>query len=922
MFSLLRKPFVSAMSIFLFVCALAPLTGSLVYAQSDTATVDGRVTDPHGLAVPGAKVEVVNIDTKVSYTAETNGSGLYSVSGLPVGTYRVIVTKDGFVQMVKPGVQLHVQDVAALNFQLQVGSVTQSVTVEAGGIVINTTDASVSTIVDRQFVDNIPLNGRSFQDLETLAPGVVQVTMPYFTGYSGEIVVNGQRSEANYFTVDGVSVNTGTYASNLTIGAGFSGGLPGETVLGTTQSMVSIDAMQEFRATTSGYSAEYGRSPGGQFSFSTRSGTNTWHGSAFDYFRNDVLDANNWFSDANGAAKPAERQNDFGGTLGGPVVIPKLYDGKDRTFFFFSYEGLRLTVPQPYEQFKVPDAALRANAPTAIQPGLNAFPLPNGGEDGLNDGLGWYHLVYSSPSYVDNVGIRVDHSFGDKLKIFGRYANTPSNTWNYTPFEVTKDATNINVRTVTLGATSTLSPTQANDFRFNFTKNYMSVGWTSPNLGGATPLDLSFFNGPGGQSLPTLGSGGLMWLSYGGPYGISPILYWSLTSNDQHQFNITDTYSWSRGPHQLKFGVDWRRLTTYIIPTENFQGYYYYSEASVLNNSADLGLLIDVLPAEPVFWNLGAYAQDEWKVNGRLSLSLGLRWDVNPPPGNLIGPKPYTLNQITDIDTAVVSPTNTPQWKTDWHGFAPRIGVAYQFRDTPGHETVLRTGFGVFYDMGNTLAVTGFNDSIGFSTFTYYTATPFPMSSAQATPPPTSVAPPYNAAVVAFDPNLVMPYSLQWNVTVEQGLGSKQTLTVGYVASVGRDLLSTFQYAPTTPAYAGGNGVTVTNNAASSNYNSLQAKYQRNLSRGLQVVASYTWSHSIDDSSTNFTQIDRLLRASSDFDIRHNFQAAITYDVPGHYSNAFSSAVLEHWGLDSRISARSAPPIDVIATSSTINPLT
>ena len=297
---------------------------------------------------------------------------------------------------------------------------------------------------------------------------------------------------------------------------------------------------------------------------------------------------------------------------------------------------------------------------------------------------------------------------------------------------------------------------------------------------------------------------------------------------------------------------------------------------------------------------------------------LGLRWDINPAPGNLIGPPPYNLNQITDLATAQIAPTGTPLWKTDWHGFAPRLGVAYQVHQASGYETVLRTGFGLFYDMGNTQGSEGFR-GVGFSTYEAYFGAPFPLTSAQVYLPPPSITPPYNEEVFAIDPNLKLPYTMQWNVAVEQGLGARQTLTMNYLGSTGSELLKQFEYIPPTGAFAAG-GLDITSNGASSVYNALQVKYQENLSHGLQALASYTWAHAIDDASSNF-QLPELLRASSDFDIRQNLQAAVTYDIPGAYSNPMESALLSHWGLDTRISARSALPLDIIG-STTVNPST
>src|SRR3989441_673108 len=338
------------------VCVLvfACLTGLTICRADELAAVTGLVTDPAGRSVPGVTILITNLSTNVASRTVTNDQGIYRVPSLQPGIYRITLAKDGFKSVVKSGIELHVQDVASINFELQIGSVNETVTVEAGASMVNTTDPSVSTVVDQTYIKNMPLNGRSFQDLILLTPGIVTNSPQSFPafGLTGEFSVNGQRTESNYYTVDGVSANVGASAGAVYVqGAGPSGSLAASTALGTTQALVSVDALQEFRVQSSTYSAEYGRNPGGQFAFETKSGANQWHGTLYDYLRNDYFDANDWFNDYFRSVdptltKPALRQNDFGGTLGGPVRIPHLYNGKDKTFFFVSYEGLRLIQPQ------------------------------------------------------------------------------------------------------------------------------------------------------------------------------------------------------------------------------------------------------------------------------------------------------------------------------------------------------------------------------------------------------------------------------------------------------------------------------------------------------------------------------------------------------------------------------------------------
>ncbi|MGC2333565.1 MAG: hypothetical protein WA581_19095, partial [Candidatus Acidiferrales bacterium] len=301
---------------------------------------------------------------------------------------------------------------------------------------------------------------------------------------------------------------------------------------------------------------------------------------------------------------------------------------------------------------------------------------------------------------------------------------------------------------------------------------------------------------------------------------------------------------------------------------------------------------------------------DEWNATNRLHLSLGLRWDLNPPPTGR--PQPYTLDQITNLATTQLAPGGTPLWHTDYRGFAPRIGLAYQLRQSPGHETVIRAGFGVFYDVGNFAALNGLYGGIGVGSQITYANVPFPFTPAQQILPAPSVASPYTKTVSAADPRLRLPYTLEWNGAIQQGLGRNQTFTVSYVASGGRKLLhDAFLYPPDNPGFALENGLYLLTNGSTSSYNSLQVQFQRSLSHGLQALASYTWSHAIDDLSSNQNFEATLLRGNADFDVRHSFSAALTYDVPGSYANPFADALLKHWAIDLRQTARSALPVDI-----------
>lgn len=889
------------------------LISPVLFAQS--AQIAGIVSDPSKAAVPGSSVDIVNQQTHETLATKTNGSGLYSASALKPGIYRITVSAPGFETQVVGDIPVAVAAKITLDFTLHLGTVSQTVTVDGSGIEVNTTDATVSTVIDRQFVANIPLNGRSFQSLLTAVPGV-SVVPSTGNGESGEFTVNGQRTEGNYFTVDGVAANTGASPSGIGFGGGFSGTTPNETVLGTTQSLLSVDALEEFRATTSSFSAEYGRTPGGQFSIVSRSGTDQLHGTAYDYLRNDALDANNTFNNRNGVPRIAERQNDFGGTVGGPVWLPHLYNGRDKTFFFFSYEGLRLRTPVAAALTGVPSMALRQDPSVSAQLReiFNAYPVPDPGTDrsGTVGPNGYATLAtftggYSSPSRLDASSLRLDHSFSDRFKIFGRAAYTPASITTHDPQDLaTVFASKGKTKLVTLGATNIVSSRATNDLRFNITANDADTAQSMSDFGGATPFPLS--------DIPGFASPATDTFIFNFFYDLHARMSLAPAATRQRQINVVDTFSTVFGRHSLRLGVDYRRLITSESRPPLYEFAYVLTPDQLYTNSM-AGIVAQKYTASmrPVYENYSAFAQDEWKVTPRLSLSMGMRWDVNPAPHDNSGNDPYGITTSSPY-TAQVAPEGTKLWRTQYGNVAPRFGLAYQVHQAPGHETVFRLGGGLFFDVGTTNASQGYS-GLGSSATITPSGIAFPLSQAQidAIPAPNTAAP-YGASVYAMNPHLASPYSLQWNAAIEQNLGQNQTLTLNYVASIGRQLYLPKQYLPYylgNTSFGPSSYLVLTNNGASSSYNALQVQFNRHLSRGLQALASYTWSHSIDDATNNASVFEQL-RGPSDYDIRSNFELALTYDVPGHYQNAFAAATLKHWSFVSRVTARSALPIDLI----------
>jgi hypothetical protein len=888
------------------------LSISLVNAQSTNATLSGGVTDPAGTFIVGAEIDIANDTTGVVYTARTNSSGIYYLSVLPPGQYHVQVSKIGFKTLIKPDVVLNVQSALSLNFSLPVGATSESITVDAVSPSINTNDASVSTVIDRQFVENMPLNGRSLQSLISLSPGVVQVPIPYGSapGFSGEFSVNGQRTESNYYTVDGVSANVGVGGSGIATG-GASGSIPAQTALGTTQNLASIDALQEFRINTSTYSAEYGRSPGAQIALQTRAGANILHGTVFNYFRNDALDSNNWFNDHTSPAtkKTAERQNDFGGTLGGPIVIPHIYDGKNRSFFFYSYEGLRLRVPTPSVTVQVPDTTLRSNTPAALQSIVNAFPIPNGQAVSGISGLAYFTGAYSLPSGIDTNSIRLDQSIGNKTQLFAHYSDSSSDTNSRYTYDLAQliNQSMVN-RSFTSGVTHSFSSKFINEARYNYTWTETASHNSIDDYGGATLSTLQTYLPK--STLPYQQFAAFLY------YGTHPGFDLSTTRFGQTQMNLVDKQTFIKGRHFISAGIDLRRLETTQVVNQLEVTMLYTSSAQFLTNQSQTSQVIsNGRPPAPIFWNISSYVQDEWSISPRNSLSLGLRWDINPPPSNGNGRIPPVLNQITDLASAVLAPEGTPLWNTYYRGFAPRIGFASHLHTADGHDTVLRVGVGAFYDTGNTLGAIGFG-YLGFASKQTYSGLSFPLPDAAYNPPAPSTATPYTQTVVGYDRNLKLPYTLQWNLSVEQALGRTRTFTLGYVGSAGRRLTVAGFLNPSAinTDFSLGNGLYTVSNGSWSNYHSMQAKYQEQLSHGLQFLASMTWSHSIDNRSNNWINYQPLLKGDSDFDVRMNFQAALTYNL-SPFGSPLSRHFTNGWAFDLRTFARSATPVDVYGSA-------
>lgn len=900
---------------------------SATAALCQQAQIAGLIRDPSGLNVAGAEISVRNEQSGARRETKSNGSGFYSVASLNPGTYRLLIRCAGFETIVQEGVKLEVGDHARLDFTPRIGDAASVVTVEGGRPLMNTEDASIGTVIGREIIDEMPLNGRGIQSLIELTPGVEAV--PVIAGNAGQFSVNGQRSVSNYFTVDGVSANFGAGALTTLEGGGLNitqaGGarLPANNLLGTFSNLVSPDALQEFRIQTSTFAPEYGRAPGAQVGFITRSGTSHYSGSLFEYFRNDVFDANDWFADQGGQPKAALRFNNFGGTFGGPLRIPHLVRGDGRTFFFFSFEELVMRQPQPPIWFAVPTAQTRLSFSPLSSPLYNALPLPNA-PDLYFTPPGWGGFIenFSLPTHQQTWGLRFDRYFSDKLIGFLRFNQSPSRQTQdnaaapLTPFHYSAGS-----GMLTAGMTEAVSPALVNELRANFSWQNLSVNSHFVSLNGAAPFPAGLLFPPGYSAqnseiaiLDVLASDGY------NP-GIPGVQVGFDGASHSRQIQIVDQLSYARGTHQFKFGADYRMFTLAAELPKTSTSYIFNDLADgIVSNLDEAVVPAGVAYRAPAF---SLYAQDTWHPLRRLSITYGVRWELEPAPrstnGNAAVYNPLPgLDSLADITTA---PPGAPFYHTHYTNFAPRAGIAWQVLDSGEKKTVLRAGVGLFFDS----AQGGFQSLSAAKSDLYL----YPNASLGTFP--SGGNPSYGSGSSEFAPVVLSGYTLprtyEWNATLEQSFG-QQTFSAGYVGAIGRRLLGSIP-GPTyvLPSTILPAGLEIIGNAFSSSYNALQLQFNRRLGKGFQAMLSYTWSHAIDNLSdelgenlfplnlTMFTDPNQN-RGDSDFDVRQSFHGALFFAFPSP-SNGLGRTLLHDWTASTIFFARTALPENLITFTST-----
>src|ERR1035438_2823227 len=804
-----------------------------------SAYIHGRVLDPSQAVVPEADITIVNQESGFRRVTQTSPDGEYAVGSLDSGDYKVTVRKDGFRTMIRFNVKVANLEAAVVDFTLSVGAVQETITVEGVAAVPGQEDAAIGVRIFREDIQRLPLNGRGVLGLLELSPGT-NVT-PATRGESGQFTANGQRPNANYFTVDGASANTGVTAGGLPAQA-TGGVLPALSAFGSLDSLLPVEAVDELRVQTSNAMSELGRLPGANVALTSRSGSNEFHGSAVYRFRNEVLAANDWFANVSGERRGPLRLHDIAPSFGGPLR-------RDHTFVFLSYQHMTLRGSYVSSQ-PVPSDATRAAAPFWIQPALNLYPQANGPD--LGSGLAAWYGRNIRPSQLDSGLARIDHALTARATLFARYNISPSsNEFGSTQI----NRLDLRFQSLTLGLNLRPGARWTIDLRGNESQAEAQSSWAPAGQANSSGCDLEPMTS---YLFPAAGTcDALVRFSIG---GVGQVVTGREGTRRQRQFQFVESTAWKAGAHTVRFGVDYRRM----VPIRRDATGVLSAIADDITSLTDkknlwLGSSPAISAATEVT-ELSLWAQDTWQISPRLLITPGLRWELNPSPA---ASAPYFLDPQTGT---FFDHNSRPLWPVAYTNFAPRLGAAWRIRKSG--RTVLRAGGGLFYDSSLSIATDLINSG--------------PFNLTQLTNGVYGFV--TSLLSYAFAPHLQLPRLTEWNFTLDQALSAHDVLSVGYVGSVGSGLIR---------REIGGPGNTptalfaLTTNNGDSNYQGLQVQYRRRVLEGLQLLVSYSWSHSLDNDSSDASLMwagpgagAARDHASSDFDLRHSLTAALTYELP------------------------------------------
>src|SRR5690349_10525882 len=902
------------------------LLASIVSAQTFRGTILGTVTDPNGAVVPGAKVTVKNTSTGLERSTTTDESGNYSVPELPIGPYEVRVEQSGFVASRVENVTVEVASERRVDVKLSVAGTETTVTI-AANVQVETTSNTLGGTITTKAAEDLPINGRDFTKLLVMVPGASgdpsgATDSP---GSFGLFSANGNRGRANNYLLDGTDMNDGYRNLPAINEAG---------VFGTPATILPIEAISE-AAILSNFEAEYGRNSGAIVNIVTKSGTNDFHGSLFEFFRNNKLDARNFF---NPEPDPQTnfRNNQFGGSLGGPIK-------RNQTFFYFAYEGQRERVGLN-STARVPDPreiAARGGPTNPVIAKLlarNPWPAPNRPLAPF-DNSGEPNLFVTTPASndVDSLIAKIDHQFNKDNQLTGRYFYGTSDqsfplailAGNILPGYNTTTPTTVHL--VSLSYLKILSSTKVNELRFGY--NRFDEGFF-PEDNDFDPRSIGLNTGITNER-----DFGLPQIRIHDERGIANIgstLSVPRARVDSN-FHVIDNFSWKLARHDLKFGYEFRRTTVDQFFDAGYRGRLdFASLEDFLSGTFRGGCAARGDSNRNTFQNSHAtYLQDTFRWSPQLTFNLGLRWDYF----GVIGEKNDLLSNFDPVAglVQVGSPGLPRLYPRDWNNFSPRLGLAWNVHGNG--KTVVRAGWGLFYDA---FSQDFFAGQLPFNTFNpgpaFNPVGPAPILFSFSTEPVIENNVPIftdflDSDVFAVDPNLRTPYIQNYNLNIQRELFRNGVLEVGYVGSTGKKL---FRYRdinqPVNPSVSSArpfdNGpfapsggtffyVNQLETTAFSNYNALQTTFSVRDRRGFSTQVNYTWSHSIDNASdgqdyvANATQPDnsfctRCEKASSNFDVRQRFVLTASYAFPNLWES--HPRLGNGWQLNAVVTLRSGNP--------------
>ncbi len=910
------------------LACLATLMGCHV-AYGQVGSIRGVVTDASGAVIPDVEIIVTNVASGVAQKAITNASGAYAVAFLNPGVYHVQATKQGFAPATRDNLKLDVEQIARVDFTLAVGPVSQAVEVSAAAELLDSQTSVVGQVITNRSIVELPLNGRNYLELARLTAGVTPANGSRENA-AGAFSAVGQHGSQTNISLDGID-----NSSRL------SGGILGNEAQIVTP---SIDSVAEFKVVTNNNSAEYGFRLGGAVIVSTKSGTNALHGSLYEFLRNDKLDGANFF--AVGRPKPEYRQNQFGGTLGGRII-------KDRTFYFLSYEGTRIrsgqssttTVPLPamrdgdFSGAKpLYDWATTAQEATGryvrqLFPGnripssrfdpvaakvIALYPLPN-----LPGRVNNFFYSPVSQNDTDQIDTRIDHNFTQNHRLFGRYSRRRTDRVNPGSLPLPADGggwatEGIVGHSGVANLNSTLSPASNNEFRIGITRGDTTrdIPWTD-----------NYNQRLGIAGIPDLGSLNQRGMSRFQPTGYAQLgaaTFWP-NYNNLNLFQAADNFLYIHGHHAIKIGFDFRRENLGRVAARFARGYFAFDGSFTQdpNNRGNTGdAMADFLLGASnnstlgnqngeiaVTHNYSAFFQDDWRITPRLTLNLGVRWDMFGPP-SFKKLKEYPVSNFLFTYGAqnyqIVRPKDERDCgcDRDWNNFAPRVGFAYQVTA----KTIVRSGFGIYY--GEPDAISFFGDARFQNLPPEFTEITFPSD---------RLLQPSNIVSKGFPPGLIpattvqenvfvntapkfipTQYSMQWFADFQRELPGQMVLTLSYLGNGNRHMTQIRNInQPLTPGpgsvksrspwpYFG--WIVFRDPAGNGSYNGAAVKLEKRYSQGLTVMAAYTYAHAIDNVAEALTSAGgqelqdnydlRRNRGNSVFDLRQVFVTSAIYDLP------------------------------------------